>query len=119
MNFSQLIAQAEQSPEKILLWARNIGPMTQTLCERIMGQRVHPEQGYRSCMGIARLGKRFGKARVEAAATRALATGAVSYRSVANILEAGLDREPVHDDRDAAPAPVSHHDNIRGPKHYH
>ena len=111
--------QAEQSPEKVLLWARNIGPMTETLCERIMGQRVHPEQGYRSCLGIARLGKRFGKARVEAAAARALATGAVSYRSVANILQAGLDREPVYDDRDAAPTPFLHHENIRGPKHYH
>lgn len=110
--------QAEQSPEKILLWARNIGPMTEALCERIMRERVHPEQGYRSCMGIARLGKRFGKARVEAAATRALGTGAVSYRSVCNILEAGLDRVPIVDDSASVAAPVAHHEHLRGPAHY-
>jgi transposase len=110
--------QADQSPEKILLWARNIGPMTEALCERIMRERSHPEQGYRSCMGIARLGKRFGKARVEAAATRALWTGAVSYRSVCNILESGLDKVPVFDDSASAAAPVAHHEYIRGPQHY-
>jgi hypothetical protein len=69
-------------------------------------------------MGIARLGKRFGHDRVEAAATRALWTGAVSYQSVCNILEAGLDRSPVFDDSASAAAPVRHHEHIRGPGYY-
>jgi transposase len=111
--------QAEQSPEKIQLWARQIGPMTQELCDRIIRERPHSEQGYRSCMGIARLGKRFGHDRVEAAATRALRTGAVSYRSLRNMLEAGLDRSPSFDDSATAAAPVQHHEHIRGPRHYH
>lgn len=111
-------AQAEQSPETILRWARNIGPTTERLCERIMSLRAHPEQGYRSCMGIARLGKRFGHARVEAAATRALATGAISYRCVCNILEAGLDRAALADESLCVSAPVLHHEHIRGPDCY-
>lgn len=111
-------AQAAQSPETILRWARNIGPRTEVLCERIMKERAHPEQGYRSCMGISRLGKRFGKARVEAAATRALATGAISYRCVCNILEAGLDRVPLGEDSATCAVPVLHHEHIRGADSY-
>jgi len=110
--------QADQSPQKILLWARQIGPMTEELCDKIMREKPHPEQGYRSCMGIARLGKRYGAERVEAAATRALWTGAVSYRCVLNILEAGLDRAQVFEDSVSAAAPVAHHENIRGPSYY-
>ena len=110
--------QAEQSPQKILQWARQIGPMTEELCERIMREKPHPEQGYRSCMGIARLGKRFGAERVEAAATRALWKGAVSYRSVLNILQAGLDRAAVFDDSATAAAAVLVHEHIRGPSYY-
>jgi transposase len=110
--------QAEQSPAKIQLWAHQIGPMTEELCDRILREKPHPEQGYRACMGIARLGKRFGHDRVEAAATRALWTGAVSYRSVLNMLEAGLDRSAVFDDSASAAAPVRHHEHIRGPGYY-
>lgn len=112
------LAHAEQSPETILRWARNIGPRTEALCERVIQERVHPQQGYRSCLGIARLGKRFGKARVEAAATRALATGAVSYRCVRNILEAGLDRVPLAQDPTTSPGPVLHHEHLRGAQAY-
>ena len=110
--------QADQSPQKILLWARQIGPMTEELCDKIMREKPHPEQGYRSCMGIARLGKRYGAERVEAAATRALWTGAVSYRCVLNILGAGLDRAQVFEDSISAAAPVAHHEHIRGPSYY-
>jgi transposase len=110
--------QAEQSPQKIQLWAHQIGPMTEELCDRILREKPHPEQGYRACMGIARLGKRFGHDRVEAAATRALWTGAVSYRSVRNMLEAGLDRSAVFEDSVSAAAPVRHHEHLRGPGYY-
>ncbi len=50
--------QATQSPEKIQQWARNIGPMA-VLCERIINDKTIPQQGYRSCMGISRLSKRW------------------------------------------------------------
>src|SRR5439155_8859511 len=55
-----------------------IGPATAAPCELILEQRPHPEQGFRSCLGILRLVRPFGVARLEAAATRAIEIGARS-----------------------------------------
>ena len=74
------------SAERLLQWAGTIGPMTEALADRILVSHAHPEQGYRSCLGLLRLSKQYGKERLEAACQRALWTGAVYYRSVKNIL---------------------------------
>ena len=68
-------------------------------------------------MGIIRLGKRYGTERVEAAAKRALASGAISYKSIKSILSSGLDRMEVGGDGEERP-PVPEHDNLRGPGYY-
>jgi transposase len=109
---------ANRSPERLLLWARTVGPMTEALCEKIFQERPHPEQGYRSCLGLIRLAKRYGKARVEAACTRALWTGALSYRSVHNILASGLDGAPLYEESAGTAAPVASHEHLRGPDYY-
>lgn len=111
-------AHHNRSPEQLLTWARTVGPMTETLCEKIMADRPHPEQGYRSCLGLIRLAKRYGRERVEAACTRALWTGARSYRSVHNILEHGLDRAPQFEESSTTAAPVAVHEHLRGPGYY-
>ena len=61
------------------------------MAEKIMAARTHPEQGYRSCLGLIRLGKSYGTARLEAACKRALAINGISYKSVQSILKNGLD----------------------------
>ena len=61
------------------------------LVNAILASRRHLEQGYRSCLGIMRLGERYGDDRLEAACHRALAIKALSYRSVESILAHGLD----------------------------
>ena len=86
---------AEWTPGRIVAWAERTGPATAGLVAAIMASRPHPEQGFRSCLGIMRLGRRYGDARLEAAAARALAVRAHSYRSVESILKAGLDGEPL------------------------
>lgn len=94
-----------------------IGPSTAALCELILEHRPHPEQGFRACLGIVRLVKPFGTARVEAAATRALDIGARTYGSVRSILDNNLDR---HAGRPRGPDGVTIlHPNIRGPRYYH
>src|SRR5262249_40076447 len=70
----------EWSPSRLAHWAGTIGPRTAQLVEAILADRPHPEQGYRSCLGILRLGKRYGDERLEAACRRALLAGARSYR---------------------------------------
>jgi transposase len=82
----------EWSPSRLIDWARTIGPQTAALVQAILADRPHPEQGYRSCLGILRLAKRYGPERLEAACVRAVAVEARSYRHVDSILKHGLDR---------------------------
>jgi transposase len=106
----------EWSPSRFIRWAKKIGPETAKLVEAILTERPHPEQGYRSCLGILRLEKKYGAKRLEAACARAFAAGARSYRHVDSILKNGLDSMPLSDRRSAAPPIV--HENIRGARYY-
>ena len=103
------------TPERFIRWAEKTGPHTATLITTVLGSRRHPQQAFRSCLGILRLAKSYGEARLEAAARRALAIGSHSYRSVESILAHRLDgtaSEPVE-----PAAPLEHH-NIRGAGYY-
>jgi transposase len=107
---------AEWSPSRIVAWANQTGPATAALAQAILASRPHPEQGYRSCLGIIRLADRYGAERVEAACERALAVRALSYRSVESILRHGLDSQPP---LRAGPARTHpHHPNLRGAAYY-
>lgn len=106
----------EWTPGRIVRWAEETGPKTASLVKAVMESRPHPEQGYRSCLGIIRLGKRYGGARLEAACTRALAVQAHSYRSVESILKTGLDRQALPET--AALVAARSHENVRGPGYY-
>ncbi len=108
---------AEWTPTRLLREAAAIGPATIALVERIMAAKPHPEQGFRTCLGILRLVRGYGPERLEAACQRGLDIGAGSYRSVQSILHHGLDRafraEPIPDE------PPASHGNIRGRDYYH
>jgi transposase len=108
---------AEWSPSRLIAWAGTIGPQTAALVEVILAARPHPEQGYRSCLGIMRLAKRYGVVRLEAACARAVAVGARSYRHVDAMLAKGLDRLPLPGAPTSAP-PTPAPENLRGPDYY-
>jgi transposase len=108
----------EWTPSRIVRWAQNSGPNTVALVDEIMRSRPHPEQGYRSCLGILRLGKRYGGDRLEAACARAVALRAFSYRSVESILRSGLDRQPLLPIAAATPTTPRQHDHVRGADYY-
>jgi transposase len=112
--------QLEWTPSRIVSWAGKIGPSTQALVEKILASRRHPEQGYKTCLGLLRLTKKYGDERVEAASARALGVRAYSYRHVKSILEHGLDRQAALPPAgDEAASVVVDHENIRGAKYYH
>jgi transposase len=92
-----------------------MGAATRALCEAILRERPHPEQGFRSCLGILRLGKRFGDERLEAACVRANRANARSYKHVESILLKGLDRAAI--DESPSTEPIVH-ENVRGPGEY-
>jgi transposase len=107
---------AEWTPERLIRWAATNGNATAQLVENILASRPHPQQGFRSCLGIMRLGKEYGQERLEAACARALAIGGTSFKSIQAILKAGLDRRALFEQHRESP-PI-HHTNIRGPHYY-
>jgi len=111
-------AHLEWSPTRLVHWAGSVGPKTAELVEAILDDRPHPEQGYRSCLGILRLAKQYGNERLEAACARAVPVRARSYRHVNSILKNGLDREPIPA-KTTKPAQLSlSHENVRGGDYY-
>lgn len=105
----------EWTPSRILSWAGTVGPSTAEMVERIMTERPHPEQGFRACLGILRLEKRYSGARLEKACARALACRSHSYRAVESILKNGLEDKPLPA-VEAPPLPF--HENVRGPSYF-
>lgn len=110
-------AHREWSPTRLMRWAETIGENTALLVRSILESRPHPEQGYRSCLGILRLSKRYDAERLEAACRRALRAGAKSFRHVDAILKHGLDRLP-HSAEATVEQTTVVHENIRGPRYY-
>lgn len=108
---------AHWTPARLIAWAGKTGPSTAALVETLMARRAHPQQAFRTCLGIMRLGKTYGDQRLEAAGVRALQLGAHSYRSLESILRRGLDRQALAPDTPTSPRPA--HDNVRGPGYYH
>jgi transposase len=106
---------SDWSPERFLRWAEEIGPDTTRLIAAVLDARRHPQQAYRSCLGILGLGKRYTNARLEAACHRAFPARIRSYKGVRNILENKLDQLEV-DQPPTAPLPA--HANIRGETYY-
>lgn len=107
----------EWSPARLIQWAEKTGPATAELITTLLTSRRHPQQAYRPCLGILRLGKRYGPERLEAAARRALRLGTHRYKSIESILKHGLDRQPLATQSEInLPAD---HGNLRGPGYYH
>lgn len=108
-------AHLEWTPGRFLNWALAIGPHTRDLVRHLLESRPHPEQGYRSCLGLLTLERGYGKERLEAACHRALNINSPTRRSVASILEQGLDRLPLMEETSEVEL---WHENLRGSSYY-
>jgi transposase len=108
----------EWTPARLIRWASTLGPSVEALVTMMLDERAHPEQGYRSCLGLLRLGKQYGEARLDAACARAVHAGARSYRHVATILKTGLDRLSAATERRVEPPPAPLHEHLRGSDYY-
>jgi transposase len=109
-------AQVEWTPVRLVAWAKKTGPSTAAVVEEIMRRRIHPQQGFRACLGILRLSRRYESERIEAACARAMRVRACTYKSVLAILRNNLDGvEPEEVEQRALPL----HGNIRGSGYYH
>jgi transposase len=105
------------TPERLIRWAEKTGPATAVVVQTILHSRTHPQQGFRACLGILRMGKGYGDERLEAACRRALRIGSCSYKSIDSILRQGLDRKALPEQQE--PDLALEHENIRGADYYH
>jgi transposase len=106
---------AEWTPERISRWAETIGMDVKKMVEGMMKERKHPEQAYKSSVGVISLSRKYGNDRVNNACQRALFFQCLSYRMVKNILEKGLDSQT---ESPAQRQAIPDHDNIRGATYY-
>jgi transposase len=104
-------------PERLRNWAADIGPHTAAVIQHLLGARKHPQQSYRTCLGVLRMGKDYGRDRLEAACRRAIDLKAPNYKFIDSTLKNGLDREP-EPATGQADLPLVHA-NVRGPSYYH
>lgn len=109
-------AHSEWTPERMKRWALKTGPKTAEFIETLIKSRAFPQQSYRACLGVLRLGKRFGETRLEKACTKALLLGMTRYQQIESLLKENLEEIPIFTCVPAAV--VSNHNNIRGPAYY-
>ncbi len=111
-------AHREWSPGRFMNWAKEIGPCTLQVVQQQLQDRPHPEHGYRACLGLLNLNRRYEEGRLERACERALSIGSASYQSIASILKQGLDQRPLTGD-EPSQAELPLHANVRGAGYYH
>lgn len=112
-------AHREWTPGRLLAWGQSVGVATHEVVRHLLESKPHPEMGYRACLGLMRLGRTFGRARLEAACGRAVVVRAKTYKSVCNILQSGLDRVAATAEPAQAELRLTTHENVRGAKYYH
>jgi len=100
--------------EELLSQAARIGQYTHKAAEHMLANSIHIEQNYKACFGMLMLQKQYSSARLEAACQRASNGTRINYTMIKNILEKGLDKQPLLFDNN----PLPQHDNIRGAGHY-
>ena len=103
------------TPERFKAWGGKIGPYVLGMVEDVLGRRQHPEQGYRSILGLLRLESTFGPDRLNRACQRALRYGLTGRRPVHEILKKKQDMLALPE-QEQLPLPA--HDNVRGANFY-
>ncbi len=102
---------------RFLNWASQVGAATERVVHYQLENRPHPEHGYRACLGILNLAKKYGKTRLENACLRAEKIGGLHYKHLASILQTRLDKLPTEPDKQQTLP--STHANVRGADYYH
>ena len=106
----------EWTPQRFINWGASIDESVKAFIIGLLDQRLHPEQAYKSCLGVLSFTKKVGNQRLAAACKRALDFNIYNYRIIETILQKGLDTigEDLEDDAPELPF----HTNIRGNNYY-
>lgn len=108
-------AHLEWTPDRLIHWGLSIGPACAEAVTRLIHEHKHPEHGYRACLGLLSLSKRYSEQRLETACTLALQLGARQYRHIRDILKNNRDRQTVPAVNEWTSPDHAH---VRGPDYY-
>lgn len=112
-------AHLEWTPSRLIDWGKTVGPHTAVVVEHVIRSKPHPEQGYRSALGILRLSNQFSAARLERACERAIAIRSAHYRTVKTMLKQRMEEAPLPDQLPLQdPAADLGAVNVRGRRYY-
>jgi len=112
--------QAQWTPQRFLSWALEIGKHTEAVIQHQLGSRRHPEHGFRACLGLLNLTKKYGKERLEQACKRAQHINSMNYKSIESILRKSLDKVPLEQEESPTQTTLPlNHENVRGSDYYH
>jgi hypothetical protein len=105
------------TPQRLQGWAKDIGPETLAWISRELELRDHPEQAYKTCLGLMNLSREFSPARLEATCGLANQAGLRQHRQLRSILTSNRDQLP----KQLAPqlSLPQDHENVRGPNDFH
>ena len=106
---------AEWSPERFIRWAKSIGDNVEEIIKLVIRSRKHPEQAFKTCMGILNLVKEHEPDRLDMACERALDFGFYSYKRIKNILDSGLEKDLLTEPKEHC---ITSHENLRGSGYY-
>jgi len=104
------------TPGGLIAAGEKIGPSAAAFFQAVIAARPHPEQGFRTCLGILSLTRSYDNARVDAACRRGILIKARSVASIRSILKNGLDRAFLDETSNDQPL---RHRNIRGQGYFH
>ena len=107
---------SDWTPERFISWAEGIHQDVKLYILKILDRKQHPEQGYKSCVGILSFAKKVGNDRLIKACQRALGYGIYNYKTIQSILERGMEQYDQTEENEQLPMPL--HENIRGEEYY-
>lgn len=108
--------QDNWNPEKLTTWAESKGESVVAVIEAVLSSRQHPEQSYKTCMGILSLSKNYGDVRLDKACKCALDYENCSYKMIKNILNNNMDL--MNSESTDVNSTLPEHENIRGNQYY-
>ena len=114
-------AHLEWPPERIIKWAKSKGDNTGLFIQHLINTKAHPEQGYRSALGVIRLADKYGNVRLNQACGNAIAIASISYQTVKNMLKNGMEKvaPPSKNKTTKQQDFFTSNENVRGKECYH
>jgi len=103
------------STDRFTKWAASMGGSVETFIELLLESKEHPQQAFKACLGVLKLGKKYKAEDLEKVCKKAIEYNSISFRFIDNSL-----KNNVHKMEEENPINLKlpFHKNIRGKDQY-